>query len=76
MARSVGSLDRFGLLSTEVLAPDDIADGVAYMVTRPRHTTIGELWIRTSRDHIRRRAPALDFHGDRRQTHRHAGPSP
>jgi NADP-dependent 3-hydroxy acid dehydrogenase YdfG len=30
---------------TEVLAPDDIADGVAYMVTRPRHTTIGELWI-------------------------------
>jgi NADP-dependent 3-hydroxy acid dehydrogenase YdfG len=30
---------------TEVLAPDDIADGIAYMVTRPRHTTIGELWI-------------------------------
>jgi len=31
---------------TEVLAPDDVADGVAYMVTRPRHTTtIGELWI-------------------------------
>jgi NADP-dependent 3-hydroxy acid dehydrogenase YdfG len=30
---------------TEVLAPDDIADGVAYMVTRSRHTTIGELWI-------------------------------
>ncbi|MFF1680501.1 MULTISPECIES: SDR family NAD(P)-dependent oxidoreductase [unclassified Streptomyces] len=30
---------------TEVLAPDDIADGVAYMVTRPRHTSIGELWI-------------------------------
>jgi len=29
----------------EVLAPDDIADGVAYMVTRPRHTAIGELWI-------------------------------
>jgi NADP-dependent 3-hydroxy acid dehydrogenase YdfG len=46
MARSVGSLDRCGLLSTEVLAPDDIADDVAYMVTRPRHTTIGELWIR------------------------------
>ncbi|WP_371579543.1 SDR family NAD(P)-dependent oxidoreductase [Streptomyces sp. NBC_01314] len=30
---------------TEVLAPDDIADGVAYMVTRPRHASIGELWI-------------------------------
>jgi NADP-dependent 3-hydroxy acid dehydrogenase YdfG len=30
---------------TEVLAPEDIADGVAYMVTRPRHTAIGELWI-------------------------------
>ncbi|MFC5831489.1 SDR family NAD(P)-dependent oxidoreductase [Nonomuraea insulae] len=31
--------------ATEVLAPDDIADGVAYMVTRPRHAAIGELWI-------------------------------
>jgi NADP-dependent 3-hydroxy acid dehydrogenase YdfG len=30
---------------TEVLAPDDIADGVAYMVTRPRHVSVGELWI-------------------------------
>jgi NADP-dependent 3-hydroxy acid dehydrogenase YdfG len=30
---------------TEVLAAEDIADGVASMVTRPRHTTIGELWI-------------------------------
>ena len=30
---------------TEVLAPGDIADGVAYMVTRPRHAAVGELWI-------------------------------
>lgn len=30
---------------TEVLAPEDIADGVAYMVTRPRHASVGELWI-------------------------------
>ena len=30
---------------TEVLAPEDVADGVAYMVTRPRHASIGELWI-------------------------------
>jgi NADP-dependent 3-hydroxy acid dehydrogenase YdfG len=30
---------------TEALAPEDVADGVAYMVTRPRHTAIGELWI-------------------------------
>jgi len=30
---------------TDVLAPEDIADGVAYMVTRPRHTAVGELWI-------------------------------
>lgn len=29
----------------QALAPEDIADGVAYMVTRPRHTAIGELWI-------------------------------
>jgi len=27
------------------VSPEDIADGVAYMVTRPRHTAIGELWI-------------------------------
>jgi NADP-dependent 3-hydroxy acid dehydrogenase YdfG len=31
--------------SIEALSAADIADGVAYMVTRPRHTAIGELWI-------------------------------
>jgi NADP-dependent 3-hydroxy acid dehydrogenase YdfG len=31
--------------TTETLAPEDIADGIAYMVTRPRHASIGELWI-------------------------------
>jgi NADP-dependent 3-hydroxy acid dehydrogenase YdfG len=31
--------------SMETLDPDDIADGVAYMVTRPRHAAVGELWI-------------------------------
>jgi len=30
---------------TEVLVPEDIADGIAYMISRPRHTAIGELWI-------------------------------
>jgi NADP-dependent 3-hydroxy acid dehydrogenase YdfG len=30
---------------TEVLAPEDIADGVAYMVTRARHAAISELWM-------------------------------
>ena len=33
--------------STEVLQADDIADGVAYMVTRPRHASVSELWIMT-----------------------------
>ena len=31
--------------TTEVLASEDIADGVAYMVTRPRHASIAELWV-------------------------------
>jgi NADP-dependent 3-hydroxy acid dehydrogenase YdfG len=31
--------------STEGLAPEDIADGIAYMVTRPRHASIAELWV-------------------------------
>nr|WP_324905523.1 SDR family oxidoreductase [Streptomyces sp. CB01635] len=30
---------------TEVLTSEDIADSVAYMVTRPRHASVGELWI-------------------------------
>ncbi len=30
---------------TERLAPEDIADGIAYMVTRPRHASISEMWI-------------------------------
>ena len=31
--------------TTAVLAAEDIADGVAYMVTRPRHASVGELRI-------------------------------
>ena len=31
--------------TTEVLQPEDVADGVASMVTRPRHAAVGELWI-------------------------------
>jgi NADP-dependent 3-hydroxy acid dehydrogenase YdfG len=33
------------LEQTAVLASEDIADAVAYMVTRPRHASISELWI-------------------------------
>ena len=29
----------------QVLAAEDIADGITYMVTRPRHVSISELWI-------------------------------
>jgi NADP-dependent 3-hydroxy acid dehydrogenase YdfG len=28
-----------------MLDPEDIADGITYMVTRPRHTAIAELWV-------------------------------
>ena len=31
--------------TTEALAPEDIADGITYMITRPRHASISELWI-------------------------------
>jgi NADP-dependent 3-hydroxy acid dehydrogenase YdfG len=31
--------------TTETLVPRDIADGIAYMVTRPRHASISELWM-------------------------------
>ncbi|BBY31803.1 SDR family NAD(P)-dependent oxidoreductase [Mycolicibacterium sediminis] len=31
--------------SLETLSPDDIAESIGYMVTRPRHAAIGELWI-------------------------------
>jgi len=30
---------------TGVLVPEDIADGIADMLSRPRHTAIGKLWI-------------------------------
>ena len=31
--------------TTEVLKAEDVADGIVFMVTRPRHASIGELWI-------------------------------
>lgn len=31
--------------SVEALAPEDVAESIGYMVTRPRHAAIGELWI-------------------------------
>jgi len=31
--------------NTEALQAEDVADGVTYMVTRPRHVSISELWI-------------------------------
>ena len=31
--------------STEVLQPEDIADGIAFMVTRPRRASISELCV-------------------------------
>jgi NADP-dependent 3-hydroxy acid dehydrogenase YdfG len=31
--------------NTDVLAPEDIADAVGYMVTRPRHAAISEMWV-------------------------------
>ncbi|WP_122574551.1 SDR family NAD(P)-dependent oxidoreductase [Pseudomonas viridiflava] len=33
------------LKNTKVLQPEDIADGITYMVTRPRHASISEMWI-------------------------------
>jgi NADP-dependent 3-hydroxy acid dehydrogenase YdfG len=31
---------------TEPLQPDDVADAIAYIVTRPRYMTINEMLIR------------------------------
>jgi NADP-dependent 3-hydroxy acid dehydrogenase YdfG len=28
-----------------MLNPEDIADGIAFMVTRPRHAAIAEMWV-------------------------------
>jgi NADP-dependent 3-hydroxy acid dehydrogenase YdfG len=30
---------------TQKLEAEDIADGIAFMVTRPRHASIAELWM-------------------------------
>jgi NADP-dependent 3-hydroxy acid dehydrogenase YdfG len=38
------AIDSF-FASVEALDAEDIADGVAYMVTRSRHAAIGKLWI-------------------------------
>jgi NADP-dependent 3-hydroxy acid dehydrogenase YdfG len=38
------SIDEF-FAGIEALEAEDVADAVAYMVTRPRHTAISELWI-------------------------------
>ncbi|WP_430593206.1 SDR family oxidoreductase [Humidisolicoccus flavus] len=34
--------------TTETLLPEDVAEGVAFMVTRPRRASIGELWVMPS----------------------------
>jgi NADP-dependent 3-hydroxy acid dehydrogenase YdfG len=39
-----GDIEAF-FASIEALDAEDIADGIAYMVTRPRHAAIGEMWI-------------------------------
>ena len=38
------SIDAF-YENTEVLQPEDIADGIAFMVTRPRRASISELCV-------------------------------
>jgi hypothetical protein len=61
---------------TEVLAREDIADGVAYMVTRPRHSGIGGYGQCPQNSSDRIRAPGAfssdggspSGDGDRRRT--------